>query len=214
MRKKKEAEGATDNFAPGFGIKFLRSGIHSGNTVSMYGVNGQNSWNFFKNDFSNHIGDAEGIALKLLQRKFSEATEWTGMMGLRDMAKYDQDGNDNSSNLKFPYKLIWRPDPDLARKFTDFFTVSFMDQLESIPVNTVLYNLYVLENPTSKEISIGKLVLRKKFTRSNWGDKTLFFRHGYMDDDFAFHPEWMTSLDIKSEEFQKKFMETYGFAHP
>lgn len=45
--------------APGMGLKFLRDGVDSANLVSMFGVNGQpDDWNFFSNDFSNHIGPA------------------------------------------------------------------------------------------------------------------------------------------------------------
>ena len=44
--------------APGMGLKFLRDGMDSANLVAMYSVDGQESWNFFKNDFSNHIPES------------------------------------------------------------------------------------------------------------------------------------------------------------
>ena len=37
------------NTAPGMGLKFLRDGMDSANLVAMYSVDGQESWNFFKN---------------------------------------------------------------------------------------------------------------------------------------------------------------------
>lgn len=43
------------HITPGIGLKFLRDGIDSANLVAMYSVAGQDSWNFFANDFSNHI---------------------------------------------------------------------------------------------------------------------------------------------------------------
>jgi len=46
------------NTAPGMGLKFLRDGVDSANLVAMYSVDGQDSWNFFKNDFSNHIPES------------------------------------------------------------------------------------------------------------------------------------------------------------
>ena len=46
------------NTAPGMGLKFLRDGMDSANLVAMYSVDGQDSWNFFKNDFSNHIPES------------------------------------------------------------------------------------------------------------------------------------------------------------
>lgn len=60
---KKTAAEAIENFAPGFGLKFLRDNRPSASMVAMYSVDGQDSWNFFKNDFSNHIGPAQTSAL-------------------------------------------------------------------------------------------------------------------------------------------------------
>ena len=71
---KTTAAQAYDNFAPGFGLKFLRDGIPSASLVAMFGVNGQDSWNFFKNDFSNHISAAGGPALTLVAKKFATVT--------------------------------------------------------------------------------------------------------------------------------------------
>ena len=211
---KKTATGADDNFAPGFGIKFLRDGRHSGNTVAMYGVNGQPSWNFFKNDFSNHIAKAGGIALMLLEKKFSEATPYTSQMGLKDMATYGQDGKDYSNNLKFPYKLIFRPTTEATAMGTDYWKQNFLPQLEAIPTGMDLYHVFATDGPTSMPVNIGKLVVKTQFTRSKWGDKDLFFRHGYMDDDFAFHPEWLNPKILQDKEFQEAFLKDYGFVHP
>lgn len=38
--------------------------------VAMFSVDGQRSWNFFKNDFTNHIPAAENTAQKILAKKF------------------------------------------------------------------------------------------------------------------------------------------------
>jgi hypothetical protein len=56
------------------GLKFLRDGVSSANLVAMYSVNGQKSWNFFANDFSTFIAEAEGMALKAIAKKFATAT--------------------------------------------------------------------------------------------------------------------------------------------
>ena len=63
------------NTAPGMGLKLLRDGMDSANLVAMYSVNGQESWNFFKNDFTTHVPDAD-ITLYPLLLKFSEATNY------------------------------------------------------------------------------------------------------------------------------------------
>lgn len=89
---KKTASAAYDNFTPGFGLKLLRDGIPSANLVAMYGVNGQPSWNFFANSFSNHIAPAEGTALGVIAKKFSSATPYIQTVGLLDFAAYHEDG--------------------------------------------------------------------------------------------------------------------------
>jgi hypothetical protein len=60
---------------PGMGLKFLRDGVDSGDMVAMIGVDGHDSWNFFKDDFSNHIPQSSVSLLPLL-KKFSASTMW------------------------------------------------------------------------------------------------------------------------------------------
>ena len=71
----KEPVSTVQETAPGMGLKFLRDGMHSANLVAMYSVNGQESWNFFKNDFTTHIGKADLDLIPLIL-KFSEATNY------------------------------------------------------------------------------------------------------------------------------------------
>jgi hypothetical protein len=68
------------------GLKFLRNGVPSANLVAMYSVNGQQSWNFFANKFSNHISPASGAALGAVAKKFSSATPYIQVVGLSDFA--------------------------------------------------------------------------------------------------------------------------------
>jgi len=79
--------------APGMGLKFLRDKMDSANLVAMFSVNGQpDDWNFFAKDFTTHIGSASGLALDLLAKKFSTATDYIQVSGLADMASYDEQG--------------------------------------------------------------------------------------------------------------------------
>lgn len=57
------------------GLKFLRDGMDSASLVAMYSVDGQPSWNFFLNDFSNHIPDITSLSLKVVGEKFSTASD-------------------------------------------------------------------------------------------------------------------------------------------
>lgn len=56
------------------GLKFLRDSKPSASLVAMYSVEGQASWNFFKNDFSNHIGGSDQLKLRALGCKFATGT--------------------------------------------------------------------------------------------------------------------------------------------
>jgi hypothetical protein len=76
--------------APGMGLKFLKDGKDSSNLVAMFSVNGQpGDWNFFSNDFSNHIPDlAPTAALVVLAEKFSTATPYIQSVGLTNFSAY------------------------------------------------------------------------------------------------------------------------------
>ena len=70
---------------PGFGLKFLRDGMDSGNFVAMDSVDGQESWNYFLRNFSNHI-PAPSMQMAPLAVKFATATKNIGQVGLSNMA--------------------------------------------------------------------------------------------------------------------------------
>ena len=76
------------NLAPGLGLKFLRNGIDSANLVAMFSVDGQPSWNFFANDWSNHI-PKNSPSLAPLAAKFATATNYITSVGLSNWANYD-----------------------------------------------------------------------------------------------------------------------------
>jgi len=91
------------NTAPGMGLKFLRDGMDSANLVAMYSVDGQESWNFFKNDFSNHIPSLSFALRTTLGLKFSSATRNIRQVGISDWGKFGQDGVEEKV-LSFPYR--------------------------------------------------------------------------------------------------------------
>lgn len=86
----KPVDTKTPNLAPGMGIKLLRDGQDSANFVCMFGVDGQDSLNFFANDFSNHIPNPNSLALKPLEARFATQTQWIQTVGLSEMASMTQ----------------------------------------------------------------------------------------------------------------------------
>merc|ERR1719419_1869715 len=190
----KEPVTTVQETAPGMGLKFLRDGIDSANLVAMYSVNGQDSWNFFKNDFTNHIGPA-GLDLVPLALKFSEATNYVSECALSNWASYGEDGA-MASSLSFPFMLRFRPTGEIS--FPDEYVNDFLVDLMSIPKGSTLYEVWALDIPEKMggtETHIADLVLTSDMTSSNWGDKHLFFRHQDMAEDVVLRPEWEEYLD-------------------
>jgi hypothetical protein len=195
---KNTADGANDNFTPGMALKFLRDGLHSANLLAMFGVNGFPSWNFFFKDFSNHIPAGTGLATKALGCKFAQATKYVQTIGMKDLASWNEKGEDRREDLNFPFKLVFRPTDQVNSLFPDDFVDKYTDQLKTIQSGTILYDVYAVATPDAAEVKIGSLRTTSPFVTSHWGDEKLFFQHSFMDDDLAVHPEWTSSTPFFS----------------
>jgi len=183
------------NTTPGMGLKFLRDGQESASLVAMYGVDGQASWNIFANEWSNHIVAAEDPALLAVAAKFATATPYVQYVGLSDWGLMGEDGAVEAENV-FPFQLKFRPTGELS--YPDEYHGLFTDDLTMVAEGSTLFNVYALDAPEAlggQEEWIGDLVLRSELVTSLWGDAHLFFRHQYMDDDVAIHPEWEAHLE-------------------
>lgn len=66
----------TKNTIPGMGLKFFRDGIDSASMVAMYGVEGQDTWNIFANDWSNHIAESTELPLEILATHFLTVSDY------------------------------------------------------------------------------------------------------------------------------------------
>jgi len=183
-------------FVPGFGLKILRTGVLSGNIFSMYSLIGQPSFNFFKNNFTNHpslsCDDITG-STKLLFMKFKTASNWPTMVGLSQLALYDEDGI-IADPPAYPYQLWLVPNSNLTAAYPDAPSSdpdkTLASQLAALPIGTSLYSIWALQNPWNAAELIGGLQTTSNFTTSKWGDKNLFFQHTRMEDDALLHPEW------------------------
>jgi len=196
LSQAKEPAPPSPGTAPGMGLKCLRDGIDSANFVAMWSVNGQDSWNFFKNDFTTHIG-AAGLELVPLALKFSEATNYVQQVGLSDMAAFSEDGTPAAATL-MPFMLRFKPSGEVS--FPDEYVNDWLEDLMSVPVGTVLYTIWAMDKPEELggvETHIADLVLTSELTTTNWGDKHMFFRHQDMAEDVEMFPEW--------EEYLEKF---------
>merc|ERR1740121_819150 len=170
---------------PGIAIKFLRSGIHSANTVALRTSGKSEEFrDFFESPLSTHVApdpklDAIG--------KFNQGSGCRSMTGISDMCSYTQDGA-QVRNLNFPWEVKFTspsgmrvPPPDLSGddKKTN---AEYVRVLTSIPSGTHLYTVSAKASPSAKWVVIGKFVTRSKTTLSNYGDTQLFFRHQRMEE--------------------------------
>lgn len=174
---------------PGLGLKFLRDGKDSANLVSMFSVDGQADWNFFANEWSNHIPKPQSKALTPLALKFYTETYYVQAVGLSDMAQYDQSGKEET--LKFPFSLRFEPMPEL--QWSSDYTEDPMEQLSGIKEGTTVWKIYGLDAPTElggQEHLIGSLVTDSETTKSKYGDDMMLFRHQRAEDDIKLKPEW------------------------
>ena len=180
----------TKNLKPGMGLKFLRDGHDSANLVAMFSVDGQDSWNFFGNDWSNHIPVPQSKALAPLAIKFHTATDYIQAVGLSEMAQFDQAGNEES-NVVFPFSLRFAPMPEF--QWSDDYTEDPLEQLSGIPSGSTIWEVYGMDAPTEmggKEHLIGSLVTSSETTKSNYSDDMMLFRHQRAEADIAAKPEW------------------------
>lgn len=78
---------------PSMGLKWLRDGHDSANHVAMFSVDGQpGNWNFFGNDWRNHVQPAKTLKPLALSEHFATATKRIEYVGLSEMASYDKKG--------------------------------------------------------------------------------------------------------------------------
>ena len=132
--------------APGFGIKFLRDGMDSADAVAMFSLDGQPSFNFFKNRWSTHPGEMENeCARETVGKKLAEVTtDHIGAMSVMNWGLYDEDGV-REENPKWPFLLEFEPYD--VYSWTDEYQVDFNDQISSIMPDTAMFKVFAYSSP-------------------------------------------------------------------
>jgi len=184
-----------NNPAFALAVKFLRDGVESASMLANFKPGGgQKSWNLFAENMSNHptLFDEEDSDVLALKIKFATATPFIAKVGLSDLARYGENGKYFwDDEINYPYKLVFKPTGNLA--FPDEYHGDLEDDLATIEVGSVLWEVYAWDNPpelNGKEEHIGSLILNSPLIRSIYGDTKLFFRHQDVREDFLLHPEW------------------------
>jgi hypothetical protein len=194
---------------PGVAFKFLRSGRKSANFMAMTSLVGVNTPNFFANDVTNHVPDlgtsADFITQKL-KSTFQKASEWPVLLGLSDVASYDENGTQANSPV-FPYRLIFHAPPavrailETTDKPTDMPNFVLSHPEFQKPMTTV-WGVWAEAFPSDPNpIKIAEVDFVTPLTTSNFGDKLLFFQHQRIEDDFSIKTEWVKGAN---EELEKQ----------
>merc|ERR1719215_832861 len=179
---------------PGFGIKFLRSGVRSADWVSLRTIGDEGSWNFMESQFANHAAPQEAL-LKL--NKFQQASGCIDMVGLSDACTYDQDGHMFFYPV-FPFLFEWEPTgkvrfPDEKKTNDDM-----LRELSSILRGPDILEAFAYASPSDKKrgrkIRLGMVTTTSECVQSLFGDLELFFRHQRMEEDFALRPDWIQQM--------------------
>jgi len=186
---------------PGFGIKFLRSGVKSADWVALRTTGPGGSWNYFDSVMANHVAPPpELVALQ----KFQQASGCIDMVGLSDACTYNSAGARAASPV-FPFQVLFEPTHKV--NFTDKLKTNedLINELSSIPVGSHIFDVYAEASPKDhkdgKRVLLGPLTTISPCYASLFGDEHMFFRHQRMEEDFALAPEWIDQMQDLDDQY-------------
>jgi len=195
-----------DGLLPGWGFKFPRTGVPSGDFVAMHSVQQGQPFNFFANNISTKIAPASG-ALMALARIFEAATICSSQVGISDLAKYSQAGRSVASP-KFPYKLFFQPSAGTQTSNSVKTIDQLMDEWARFPVGMKLFTVYAFDTPTSDEAAhpttldtcgsprlLGDVNVASTCSASDYGDRQFHIRHQRIEEDWALRPDFKTGRE-------------------
>jgi hypothetical protein len=168
---------AEDSTVPGLAVKFLIDGKPSANFMAMYSLEGQPSYNFFLNNFSNWVQKPTSVPLKILASAFALVTSDPTKVDVNSMSKVKSDGTLVTSAAKGPQQVTLVPNKDLPQESAPH---EVRETFANIPSGTVLYRIYEGGSGT-RGTYIGDIVTQSSFVASKFGDENLFFRHQKVD---------------------------------
>jgi len=199
-----------EGFGTGIALKFPRSRAHSADSVSMSSTIALS----FTTNLSNHINPS-GSAVA---NRFEQGTLCATQVGLADMAKYSQTGEEFTP--EFPYKLFYIPSTELrsADQMTTYDSLGRV--LASYPAGTPFYTVYAcdsaghhegemassLERHCAGAALLGTIKTTSQCTLSRYGDEKFFIRHQRIEEDWALKPEYKVNSPVacghSAEEMQ------------
>jgi len=179
---------------PSVAIKIFRGGgVESGNILCLGKKIGQPEDDFFAHCVCTQITSRMPTTLKPIASLFKKYSDYPFLLGLSHLSEYNAEG-ERCLHPNFPFCLTLKPKVEMKKSISKSSDSSFLNDIESLPTGTVLYDLFASPNPMSvvdpnKLQRIGRLVTTSEMTPSPPNDG-LIFRHQVKDDDFALRSSW------------------------
>lgn len=181
MRVSLAAKPQGDTTTPGLAVKFLIDGHPSLNFMSMYSLDGQKGYNFFKNDFSNFLEPPQNPLLKTLASVFSLVSIDPTKIDVSFLASRRTNGELVPSEQRVaPYQIFLLPNRE-ELNFADA-EHEVRDDFATIAPGTRLYTVYALLKGSNQRVEMGTIETKDRFVASSFGDSRLFFRHEAIDE--------------------------------
>jgi len=184
-------------------FKFLRNGVSSANIHTLGNVGPQDSFNFFAHDFSNHQPDfpfTAPPASLVIRSLFTTASSYPTYLGLSKVADADADGN-KVAQPKYPWRLIFHPTTALHNAFPAGNPGQlWYKQLANSVKPGQAFGVFAIDQPMNDNVVSGAkmiavVTLTSGLTESYFGDRTLFYQHTSMEDDFKYMSSWKAAAD-------------------
>ena len=192
----------------GFGLKFFRDSVFSGNVVisTLNHDPPPPKFNIFLFPWTNRFQDIHFMFQRKQDKAFFGQQKYFNPYlsdeGLFDLAKYNQYGK--LSEPKLPFLIILRGSKSVKKVYT-YDNKELFGQFFRIKSGLKLFNVYSIDDPKNGcEKLIGSIDLKSKFIYSKFADKHLFFKHSYKLYDLLLHPNWIRYVSIvygKSNKF-------------
>lgn len=185
---------------PGIALKFLRTGVMSGNIQAGQGLLPVPDFNFFSATLQNHVNLnlTATPKLQILGRRFCASGRCVSKLGVSNLCTHDQDGNEKKGNIRFPFKLRFVPGSKMTMDGSQPADMKdFLDRLKkAVPVGSELYTIYGMKDPKdTKGVELGTIVTTDECVTSLYGDTKLFFKHQGIDEDAKLMPKWAKAYD-------------------
>lgn len=197
---------------------FRRNPADSANALFLGSKTGQVEDDFFAHCVSTQLTSRMAPTLTPILRIFKRYSDHPLALGLSNCCSCSAGNGEACDGVNFPYCLTLQPCidkfggrsgnggqkavPGTPRyQATKDGDDAFLDDLRSIPPQSIIYNVFASPDPVSvtdpsKLQRIGRIVTTSEMIDSH-DDDGLFFRHQNKDEDFLLRPEWKSDLKTK-----------------